>query len=280
MEKSISTKPLQVTFANLTKKLRANKRLFFTRFGDGDFFILNNQGYKNHKFSEALRVEMEEAFLIDHPEYMRSTFLNYKDTNKDVQRFFFNYPENKELNDLLNTKYNKVDKWEFENCNSLPYYALYHSKEFVDFLNEFVRPKKKLLIGGVSPETAKKLYGNIDEYVQTPMKSAYNNIDEWWQELEEKSKKVDLILPACGAASKVINKRLWNLGYDKHVLDIGSIIDAIDHLNTRKWIRLKGHKVNSLLLEEYQDKSFSFKIAYFKKELFYNLRRIWKNLLN
>jgi len=278
MDKKITTKSLTDTFQHLSEMLSENKKLFFTRFGDGDFFILNNQGYKNHQFSEKLRIEMEEAFLTEDPLYIRSSFINYKDPNKDIQRFFFKYPDNEVLSNLLNKKYNAKENWEFDNCNSLPYYALNHSKEFIHFLDEFVRPKKKLLIGGVSPDTAKKLYGTIDEYVQTPFKNAYANIDSWWPEVLEKSKNVELVLPSAGAASKVINKRLWNLGYEYQSLDIGSIIDAIDDLGTRKWIRLKGHKVNQLLLDEYQDKSLLFKLKYLQKETFYELRNLWKNL--
>ena len=78
----------------------------------------------------------------------------------------------------------------------------------------------------------------ILSFVETPGNNSYSSINEWWPEVEKNAHDVDVILPCSGMSSRVINKRLWNMGVNVKNLDIGSVVDAIDGKNTRRWIAM------------------------------------------
>ena len=88
-----------------------------------------------------------------------------------------------------------------------------------------------------------KLFGRIDHYIQVTRQNAYASIREWWTRIVECLDKVKVVLPAAGYATRVIQKRLWNLGADVHSIDFGSVVDAVDGQITTTWTRLKGPQV-------------------------------------
>lgn len=136
-----------------------------------------------------------------------------------------------------------------------------------------------MFIGSVPQPEVERLVGEIDYYIPIPRKNAYGFIHEWWPEILKHINEVELVLPAAGHASRVISKRLWELNKQVHCIDLGSIVDAVSSFPpSRKWIRLKQHMVNRILLPEYRDTSISYWIKYGLKEtglfiryLFYRL---------
>ena len=128
-------------------------------------------------------------------------------------------------------------------------YIIIHEQEiFQDFMNNFIRPKKKLFIGSVKKSSIERLVGKVDYYVETPSKDAYYHIDEWWPKVLDFVDEVDLVLPAVGMAGRVIQKRLWKLNKKVHSIELGSMVDTVDDLKTRSWMVDKKDIINKVLI--------------------------------
>ncbi len=275
----IATRATTETIDRLDNLLSSEDRVFYTRFGDGDILLMSGRDDKYHNSSVDLRDELVESFLIDDEQYLRGLAVNYPLEEGMMHGLFAPHHNNEELQRLVQEVLLPNPKpGKFESHIVFHYYAIFRQKEFNNFFDLHIRPKRKLLVGGIPSEIACKLYGLIDEYIETPMSDAYRSVDTWWPEVERLVNKVDLVIPSAGAASKVINKRLWNLDAEVNSLDIGSLIDGIDGRGTRKWIKLKGHRMNAVLLPEYRDKSLSRYFRFFWKESYFQLRKMWKKI--
>jgi hypothetical protein len=144
------------------------------------------------------------------------------------------------------------------------------------FLDRFIRPRKKMYIGSVPEDEVQKLYGKIHIYVQTPRRNAYSEMNAWWPNVLKDIDSVELVLPAAGMASRVISKRIWELNKEVQVLDLGSIVDAVSSMTpSRKWIKLKGHVLNRILIPEYRDRRLTFRIKYALKETGFFIRYLY-----
>jgi hypothetical protein len=141
------------------------------------------------------------------------------------------------------------------------------------FLNKFVRNKKLMFVGGSPKEAAEKLYGPIEKYIQTPGRYAYDSFEEYWPEIENSIDDIEVVIVSAGVASDVIAKRLWVLNKEIHLFDIGSIIDAVEGLNSRIWLRLLGHRIDKLLPKNLQNRTFKFWIKCVLKDIKYAFRR-------
>ena len=120
----------------------------------------------------------------------------------------------------------------------------------VDFLDKFIRPKKKMFIGSVDKRLIEKLVGKIDYYVEVPDKDAYYTMDDWWKKVLDNIDDVDLVIPTAGMAGRVTQKRLWNLNKNIHSIELGSIVDAVVNSKTRGWIKRNRVDFNKLLIED------------------------------
>lgn len=275
---AIHTRSALDSFERLRTALSSGERTFYTRYGDGDIYLLRGEGIYNHKEDPKLTQELTDSILIEAPGYMKAMCVNY-DLDPGMEAGLFTwYPDNDEMAAFLSDKFSPDQVWKFEHHFTLPYYAIFRPTEFIEFFETHIRSRKKLFVGGVRKEVAEQLFGPIDEYVQTPLRNAFGKFEEWIPEVLGKLDKVDLVLPTAGAAGKVLNKRLWELGYDGNSLDVGALIDWVDGRRTRKWIKLKGHKINDVLVPAYQKKSLAFQTEYAYREAYYKFRRVWKGL--
>ncbi|MEM9328646.1 MAG: hypothetical protein AAGA85_23470 [Bacteroidota bacterium] len=274
----IHTKSTFDTFDLLSHRLASGQRTFYTRYGDGDVYLLMGKSYRNHTFNELIRREMEESILIDDPGFVKAMCVNYDLDPGMTNGLFTWYPDNDEMADFLSQTYSPNRVWTFEHHFTFPYFALFYPQKFIAFFDAFIRPKKKLFVGGVDQQVAEKLFGPIDEYIKTPIRNAYGQIEDWWPEVLEKASKVELVIPTAGAASKIINKRLWNEGYPGDSIDVGALIDWVDGRRSRKWIKLMGHRINNVLTENARDDSLLFLAYYRYRESYYACRRLWKSL--
>jgi nucleoid DNA-binding protein len=50
------------TFDALIKRLENNKKVYFIRFGDGEFMMMQQRQHRNHNPSEKLAQETERSF--------------------------------------------------------------------------------------------------------------------------------------------------------------------------------------------------------------------------
>lgn len=243
---SIKTKDIASSFNYLQERMFQKERLFFVRFGDGEFVTMLKKDHRNYVYNKKLDVEIEESFKIKDENYLISIPINYPYDEFHASGIYKQFSWQQDMVDLIQQK--KFDtNFVFENPCIFQCMAVFKPKKMKSFLEEHVRNKTKMFIGSTQKEVAEKLYGKIDYYVKIPSKHAYENIDSWWSKIEENCKNVDLIIPSAGSSSNVIAKRLWNMNINVKLLDLGSIVDAADYKETRSWIRLQGHKVLKIL---------------------------------
>ena len=267
------------THQHLCELLARSRKVYYSRFGDGDVYILMGKSQKNHRFVESLRNELVESVSIDDPLYLKAMQVNSPEEKGMTKGLFqlwkYNNEHAKFLLDLLPSSNPIV----FESAVFPSYFLSFKPVEMNDFLDRFVRSRKKLFIGSVPREEVERIFGPIDHYVQTPRKNAYAQIDSWWPEVARLADQVELVLPAVGMATRVVSKRLWNLGKEVHCLDLGSIVDAVSSFpSSRSWIRLKRHMANQVLLPEFRDNSLSYRVHCFWRESMLRIRKIFYDI--
>jgi hypothetical protein len=272
----LKAKSTTETYQTLCKLLDTNKKVYYSRFGDGDLFIMMGRNQANHDYSEELASELRTSLLIEHPQFLKGLPVNYPREKGMTKGLFEHFYFNDELAEFVIQKISIKLPVVFESSWFPNYYAVFNPKEMSQFLDRFVRPKKKMFIGSVPVEDIQELYGKIDYYIEVPRRNAYSTIDNWWPEILTNIDSVEVVLPAAGMATRVVAKRLWELNKEVHCLDFGSVIDAVSSFApSRKWIKLKGHVLNRILLPEYRDKSFLYKVNYAIKETGFFLRYLF-----
>ena len=273
--KKIITKSTVETFSYLESRLSSGEKVFFLRFGDGEVFDMMGKSRRNQTNSPELIKEMKEAFSIQDQNYIKAIAINMPYEKGMSDGVFANYSFNAKLEDFILDLFNDISL-SFFNPITFRYLSVFKPKLVFNFFNKYIRPKKKMFIGSTNQDTAEKLYGKINHYINIPAKSAYSNIDEWWPEVENNCHDIEIIIVSAGAATKVVAKRLWNKNLNVQLFDFGSIIDAIDGKVTRTWIRLVGHRVNKILPKEYREKNPLKRIVFVLKDIKYFFRRMIK----
>ncbi|MGY6649906.1 GT-D fold domain-containing glycosyltransferase [Wenyingzhuangia sp. IMCC45574] len=274
LPKEVEPKVMSIndSFSEMVNRFKENKPFYFVRFGDGEFKTLMGHNHRNYVFNPGLAKELQESFTIDHKDYLISLPINYPFDEYWAQGVYKRFNWQDDMVKLMAER-------------SLKFKSLYHNpciihcklvrkpKELKSFLEEQIRPKKKMFIGGASKEDAEKLFGKIDYYVQTPFKSAYEEIDLWWPSVEKYARDVDLIIPSIGSSSNVVATRLWNAGVRCFVVDFGSIIDAVGLKKTRGWIKRQGHKIEKVLPEGALEISLKQRVSFLLKNIRYYIQR-------
>lgn len=248
---------MQETLNLLFEKLSTQSKVCYVRFGDGDFSIMQGIGRCiEHEASPELQRELIESFSINDDNYLKGAMFDEPTFNgislqprnpnqvSDIRSFFehqFNINDMKLYSHVL-----------------LTYMSVHQQDIFLYFLDEFIRPKKKLFIGSVDKKSMEKLVGEIDYYVQIPVakveeqkkfKGAYYSIDEWYPEVLKYIDDVDLVLPTAGMAGRVLCKRLWELDKQIHCIELGSIVDALINKPSRSWIKRAGNFIEPLIIK-------------------------------
>ena len=49
-------------------------------------------------------------------------------------------------------------------------------------------------------------------------------------------------------AGRVVQKRLWKLNKNVHSIELGSMVDTVDNLNTRSWMVDKKEIIDGILI--------------------------------
>jgi len=267
---AIRTKTILESFHFLVEKLKTHERLFFVRFGDGEFVTLMQQDHRNYVFNENLEKELEASFRIEHEEYLIACPINYPYDEFHAKGIYRQFSWQQEMIEVMEERDFPQDLV-FENPCIFQCLGVFRPKLLKRFLDDFVRKEKKMFIGSTEKTTAEKLYGPIDYYVQIPARNAYESIADWWPEVEGNAGKVDLVIPSAGSTSNVISVRLWNMGVRCKVIDFGSIVDAVAGKTSRSWIRLQGHKVLQAL-QNPPELSFAERLKFLRKDIKFYFR--------
>jgi hypothetical protein len=277
------TKTTTETYNHLINLLDNNSKVYYGRFGDGDFYIMNGRREKMHKWSPELQQELRDAFTIEDVCYIRGAMVNYPKEPGMAPGVFEPPPGNAEIENWLLNNQKIHPNTIFDSHIMFHYISVFKQDLMVNFLNKYIRPKKKMFIGCVEQEKIEQLVGKIDYYIQVPERDAYYSIGEWWPKVLENIDKVELCLPAAGMAGRVINKRLWKLNKNLHSIDLGSVIDAAVGSSTRTWIDKVGNSINNLLIKKEQMKIFiptSNKTLYLVEGLLFSLKKYWPDFKN
>ena len=237
------------TYNTIIDKLKTKDKVYYSRFGDGDIFIMDGKNEKMHSYSPPLQTELIESILITHENYLKGVAVNYEKEEGMYEGVFEPFNYNSKLSNFLEKKLQINSNTIFESAIPFHYLSVFKPNYVVNFLDEYVRPKKKMFVGSISKKSIEKLIGYVDFYVEVPSSNAYDSIDKWYPKVLEHIDKCEVLIPAAGMATRVLNKRLWNLDKRIHSIDIGSVVDAIDNKNTRTWIRKEGNKIQNILLK-------------------------------
>jgi hypothetical protein len=272
----LKAKSTTETYQTLCRLLETEKKVYYSRFGDGDLFIMMGRDQANHDYSEELADELRASLTIEHPQFLKGLPVNFPKERGMTKGLFEWFYFNDELAEFVINNIPLKFPVVFESSWFPNYYSVFKPVDMSHFLDRFIRPRKKMFIGSVPLEDIQRLYGKIDCYVQLPRKNAYSTINKWWPEILRNIDSVEVVLPAAGMATRIIAKRLWGLNKEVHCLDLGSIVDAVSYFApSRKWIKLKGHVLNRILLLEFRDRSFKYKINYAIKEIGFFLRYLF-----
>ena len=257
----IKINSLQTTLNKLYNLLSTETKVYYCRFGDGDFNIMSGIGRCiEHAASPELQKELIESFMIAAPNYIKGVMVN-EPTFNGVKLQSVNPINNQKTLDFIESLYNNdKNNLVLDSHVLLTYLAVCDQETMSNFLDTFIRPKRKLFIGSVAKDKIEKLVGKIDYYVKIPcakveeqkvFPGAYYFIDEWWPKVLECVDDVELVLPTAGMAGRVITKRLWMLDKNIHSIELGSMVDAVvGKLSRSIWKRGDNiNKIHNLLRE-------------------------------
>ena len=243
----MKTVDMQETLTYLYDKLGSNNKVYYSRFGDGDFEIMKGNGEMMHKYSPELAEELRESFGILDDNYIRGTMFNEPTYNG--RELVHQPPENfKHLFAFIQNNYKNYEDFTLYSHVLLTYIVIHEQDIFLDFMDNFIRPKRKLFIGSIKKSSIERLVGDVHYCVEVPSRDAYYNINEWWPKVLDCIDDVELVLPSAGMAGRVIQKRLWNLDKNVHSIELGSMVDVVDDLNTRSWMNNKKQIIDRILI--------------------------------
>lgn len=226
------------TIRHLDHMLSMCEKVYFIRLGDGDFRLMKNKDDGRHKASPELMKELKECFLIRDNRFIKSAPLGYPKEPGIRGRVFEIGTGRQNFFDRVTRKL--TTEKHFYNPIAFHYASIFKPKLLKDLVNKHIKSKVKMFVGSNNKEAMEAFYGPIDYYINTPSRSAYSFIDEWYPKIKKDVEKCEVILPSVGAASSIVAKRLWNDGVNIHCIDIGSLNDVLEDKNTRGWINKIG----------------------------------------
>lgn len=256
----IKNNGIRGTFDKLCHLLSSESMVYYSRFGDGDFNIISGlSGELYHDFSPELQKELTDAFMIEDPKYLRGVMVSEEifSGSKLVRRG----SDEKIVTNFIERLYPDRKEIVVDSHVLLTYISVCEQEKMIDFLNKFIRPKRKLFLGSVEKEKIEKLVGKIDYYVHVPctkervpgkLTGAYYYNHLWWPEVLKHIDDVELVLPSAGMAGRVLAKRLWYMGKKLHCIELGSVVDGATGIKSRSiWNRDDNlNKLKNLLLKE------------------------------
>jgi len=241
------TKDMQTTLTYLYEKLDTESKVYYSRFGDGDFQIIKGEREMMHKYSPELADELRESFGIVDNNYIRGTM--YNEPTYNGSQLINQSSENfKHILEIIKDNFSNYKEFVLYSHVLFTYIVMHEQDIFLDFMNNFIRPKRKLFIGSIKKSSIERLVGDVHYCVAVPSRDAYYNINEWWPEVLDCINDVELVLPSAGMAGRVIQKRLWNLDKNIHSIELGSMVDVVDDLNTRSWMNNKKQIIDRILI--------------------------------
>jgi dimeric dUTPase (all-alpha-NTP-PPase superfamily) len=243
----IKTYNCDTSFRYIMDSIKNNKRFQYTRFGDGDIYMICNINqydpewkssavgsvagkYNQFKVTKELISELRESYNIEDKNYAVASILNQNEINIAVN-------DNTRLLEKINQN---------ENINIISRNEFYHHFVFIhtfarnfEFFKEevdkHIKPLRKMYIGDKISENFIKVFGDIEKFVETPSQNSYETIDDWYVKVLKDIDEVDVIFLCSGFSSRVLSKRIWKLNKNVVCLDLGSFISGLEFNFNRFW---------------------------------------------
>lgn len=205
----------------------------FVRFGDGEMSLINGWEGKasNHITSKKLIEELKNAVHSEGDDYMIA-FIGNNNLPHMAKGTFQTEWKHREYVEIFEVVKNTNKIY---NAVAFHYLSMFRPEMIVDFVNRRIRNRRTMLVSHHDNRRVAYILG-CKHFIEVPKRQAYYSKSEFWLELIEKSKDVEIILFGCGVASKPFQKEIWDKGYPVFTLDAGSWLDAISGLKTRGWI--------------------------------------------
>lgn len=259
-------------FSIILDKFKQKQPFYYVRFGDGEFVTMMGKNHRNYKYNSNLAKEIEDSLRIEDQDYLIGLPVNYEFDRYWVSGVYKHYTLQDQINKMFVEKKMPINKT-YHNSFVFQCLLLMNHEPLKNLMQEYIRPMKKMFIGGAGIEDAEILYGKIDYYIQTPFKHAYERIDEWWPLVEKNMNDVELIIPSIGSSSNVVQLRLWNLGVRCYVIDFGSMIDAVGLKKSRGWIKKQGHKILKIIPNNSIPVTYKQRFNFLIKDFLFFIRR-------
>lgn len=232
------------TYRELFGKLETGQPFVFSRFGDGDFEIMSGLADSYHAPNPRLAKEIHELYDTVHPYNMVANALHQLEDGMTAGLFA----------PWDNPKY-MVWKQQrrFWNAIALHFYAVFRPAQ-LRALFDLHRDMPKILVG---PHTSDAIEAMIGRHtlVQVPPSNAYDAIEHWMPELEQRLRTTSvlpLVYTAAGIATRAAHLRLLKRSMPLQALDLGSLVDFADNRPTRTWIKLAPPSARRILLDQPQ----------------------------
>ena len=238
---------MKETLTKIKRKFENGERFSFVRFEDVELRLMDNLGDKpvNHRGSPELRQDIKDAFQIQDPNWCIATLggitrekddylLEYADDPKKVNPIF-GYPD-----EALRENIKVVKKYSrrsiYYNPPVLYYFAVYHPHIFINFIDQYIRTKRIIYVGGEHLDTplVNKVF-NVRHFIQIPPRDAYYSMSKFYPRLEELLPHNDLVLVSMGNGKIGLQLKLWR-EYKFPTFDIGSLSGALNGDINRGWI--------------------------------------------
>jgi len=232
----------------LKKQMDTSKRVFYTRFGDGEIYLCTGRDTGRHHYTPFLGEDMKKALNICDPIYFKGLSMEYPMEEGMADGLFAPFPTSKDLIDRVESVLT-TGETEFYSPVLFHYLITFRPDLFDDFIDNYIKPKKKMYIGCRPKKDMERIFGPIDYYVQTPNRDAHLTMEQWFPKVMKYINECEVCIPSAGSSSKVINQRLWTLGIDIHSIDFGSLCDIFQPNATRTWLKLKGEEIKARYLK-------------------------------
>ena len=223
------------------KNYKKGEKLYYVRFGDGDLIMMypESEGKiigRANQFdtTKEIQTELYRTWNIQDDRYMVAGSLNLSSP--------FSTDHGIEMHNKVKELISSGKIIERSNFYSHPTFEsnfIFKPDKFIEFC-DLVNNYKKVWVNQLWHDNIETILGNIEYHIQTPSTNSYKNINEWYPQLLEIIDDVDMVILATGFSSRVLASRLWDLGINKIVLDIGSVVDMfiantelINVINTR-----------------------------------------------
>lgn len=242
------------TLNRITEIISKKEKGVYLRFGDGDVVLANGQDDGFQKNNSSLQQEMREAFSLNGPNVLKCLPLGCKEFGGFEEGMF---PGNHEQPyewcvDMINMAA-PIWNGEIEDIYSMTALAQCATSN-LDLCIKFMKFLKAsnccVFVGNCNiPASLRELmFGPQCQYVPTPDRNSYYEIDRIEQECLEKvanKKGYKIIVTSMGCSGRALQKRLWQKLDNVFLFDFGSLMDAICGWNTRDWIALTHFDCNN-----------------------------------